>query len=594
MIITIKNIKWAIATSLIAISLGIFTFFTFIGKTFINLNGLNFQILLIIDLIAVLIFSALIFLETYKIVKDRKSGKLGSYTTLRYLVFFASTTLLPSIIIAIFSLILFNVSIQQFFDKKVKSIVHNSREVAVSYVEQTRDTIESDILLITIDLNKRVNLFYQNPRRFLDLLSNQRMLRKLDEAYLLDGAGNIIMSNVIDLSLDFIEPPPEAFLNAINGKSVRITDPDKNRTSALVKLDNFLDTYLYIVKYMDAKLVDYLKQTNQALGFYYAVRNQKTGIKITFAVIYILVVSLLLFLSVIISIAFASKLTRPILNLIAASEKISLGDLNTKVPYISTDKGFKKLNYNFNLMIDKLKLQQEKLISSERHDAWENVARKLAHEIKNPLTPIQLSIDRIREKYLKSDSNENKEFSNYLDIMDKQIKEIEHLVNEFSNFARMPKPIFVDTNINDLLVRVLDLHIPSQPNIKFSLNKLNNPKVIKVDEGQLSRVFINLIKNSIESINEKKLINVDFKGKIHIEIKENNDYIYITVNDTGLGFDLGLANKKKMLTPYFTTKSNGSGLGLAIVSKIISDHDGLIDFLTDNDRAQVKVMLPKK
>ena len=116
------------------------------------------------------------------------------------------------------------------------------------------------------------------------------------------------------------------------------------------------------------------------------------------AIIYILIVSLLLFLSIIISINFASRLTRPIINLIGASEKISSGDLNAKVPKIETDKEFEKLNENFNSMIDKLKKQQDKLLLSERHAAWENVARKLAHEIKNPLTPIQLSIDRIKRK----------------------------------------------------------------------------------------------------------------------------------------------------------------------------------------------------
>jgi two-component system nitrogen regulation sensor histidine kinase NtrY len=591
MIHTIKSIKWVIATSLIAISLGVLTFFTFIGKSFIKLNDFNFQILLILDLITVLVFIILIFYETYKIFKNKKAGKLGSYTTLRYLVFFSSTTFLPSVFIAIFSLVLFNLSIQQFFDKKVRSIVHNSREVALSYVEQTRDTIEADILLMTIDLNQRANLFYQNPGKFVNILSNQRMLRKLDEAYLLDGAGNIIMSNVIDLTLDFIEPPPEAFANVLNKKPVRITDPDENRTSALIKLDNFLDTYLYIVKFMDPKLVNYLKETNSTLGFYYTVRNQKTGIKITFAVIYVLIVSLLLFLSVIISINFASRLTKPIINLIGASEKISMGDLNIKVPLIKTDRGFKKLNENFNLMIDRLKMQQDKLILIERHEAWENVAKKLAHEIKNPLTPIQLSIDRIREKYLKKDSNDNKEFSNYLNIMGKQIKEIEHLVNEFSNFARMPKPVFKKINVYDLLDKTLALHINFDPSINFSINKLSKINFIEADEGQLSRVFINLIKNSIESIGVKKLINVDFKGKIDIEIKENSDYIYIIVADTGAGFNQ--VDPKKMLTPYFTTKKNGSGLGLAIVSKIISDHNGLIDFLTVNDGAKVKITIPK-
>ena len=106
-----------------------------------------------------------------------------------------------------------------------------------------------------------------------------------------------------------------------------------------------------------------------------------------------MIVSLLLFLSIILSISYASRLTSPIVNLIGASEKISSGDLNAKVPLIETDKEFQKLNQNFNSMLDKLKKQQDKLLLSERHAAWENVARKLAHEIKNPLTPIQLSID---------------------------------------------------------------------------------------------------------------------------------------------------------------------------------------------------------
>ena len=150
---------------------------------------------------------------------------------------------------------------------------------------------------------------------------------------------------------------------------------------------------------MDPKLINYIKETDSAVSFYYSVQESKTGIKITFAIIYLLIVSLLLFLSIIISINFATRLTIPIVNLIGASEKISTGDLNAKVPQIETDNEFKKLNENFNSMIDKLKKQQHILLMSERHKALENVARKLAHEIKNPLTPIQLSIDRLREKY---------------------------------------------------------------------------------------------------------------------------------------------------------------------------------------------------
>ena len=591
MIHIIKNNKWVITTSLICMLFGVLTFFTFINKSFIELNDFNLQLLLFIDLVLLLLFFTLIILNIYKILKERKKGKLGSETIVRYITFFSATTLLPSIIIAIFSLVLFNVGLQKYFDKKIKSVVNSSSEVAKNYVEQTRNTIEADILLMVLDVNSKSGLFYDNPKSFLNILTTQRLLRRLDEVHLLDSGGNIIMSNIIDSTLDFVPPPEEAFNRSLDGKPVRITDPYTNRTSALVKLDNFIDTYLYIVRFMDPKVINYLKSTDQAVSFYYSVQSRKTGIKISFAIIYVLVVSLLLFLSVIISTNFASRLTRPIVNLIGASEKISSGDLSAKVPKIETDKEFEKLNENFNSMIDKLKIQQDKLILSERHAAWENVARKLAHEIKNPLTPIQLSIDRLREKYLNKIGEDSKSFTSYLDTMNKQIKDIEHLVNEFSDFARMPKPAMKKINLNKIIIGVYKLNELSEPNIKFTFSENNSKSYINGDEGQFNRVIINLIKNSMESIYEKRSKNVDFKAKINIDIKQDSDYIYLTILDNGVGFDQ--IDKAKMSAPYFTTKKKGTGLGLAIVTKIISDHNSFIAFNSINDGAEVKITVPR-
>ena len=450
---------------------------------------------------------------------------------------------------------------------------------------------KGEVDLMFLDINSKSNMFYDNPKLFANVIASQRLLRRLDEVHLLDSSGNIIMSNVVDTSLNFVPPPEEAFTRSLNGKPVRITDTRTNRTSALVKLNNFIDTYLYIVKFMDPKLINYLQETDNAVSYYYSVQERKTGIKITFAIIYLLIVSLLLFFSIIISINFASRLTLPIVNLIGASEKISLGDLNAKIPLIETDKEFRKLNENFNSMIDKLKKQQDKLLVSERHAAWESVARKLAHEIKNPLTPIQLSIDRIREKYLNKTEDVDNRFSSYLDTVTKQIKDIEHLVNEFSDFARMPKPIFKKIDLNKLISRSLNLHELSEKNIDFVFSKGKLAHNIKVDEEQLNRVFINLVKNSIESIHEKRIKNVGFKGKIDIDIKEDSDYIYVTIVDNGIGFDQ--VNKTKMLTPYFTTKKKGTGLGLAIVTKIINDHNSTILFNSIKDGAKVEIILPK-
>ena len=591
MIHIIKNYKWIIATSLICIIFGLLTFFTFINQSFIILNDLNLQILLISDFFLLTLFFSLIIYETYKILRQRKDGKLGSETTLRYILFFSTTTLLPSILIAIFSLILFNVGLQRYFEKEIKSVVNNSAEVANNYVDQTRNSIEADILLMVLDINNKSSLFYENPKRFSKILSSQRLLRRLDEVHLLDSSGNIIMSNVIDITMNFVPPPDEAFEKSLNGKPIRIIDAKTNRTSALVKMNNYIDTYLYIVKFMDPKLINYLKQTGEAVDFYYSIQENKTGIKITFVIIYLLIVSLLLFLSIIISINFASRLTSPIVNLIWASEKISLGDLNAKVPSINVTNEFKKLNENFNSMIDKLKKQQDKLLFNERHEAWGSVARKLAHEIKNPLTPIQLSIDRIREKYLDKLEDKENNLSSYLNTITKQIKDIEHLVNEFSDFARMPKPILKKININNLILRSFNLHKFSEKEITFKLKNEKKNHIIFADEEQFNRVFLNLIRNSIESIQEKKRKNVVFKGKIEVDIKDDSSYIYVSIVDNGIGFDQ--VNTEKMITPYYTTKKMGTGLGLAIVTKIISDHNSTILFNSIKDGAKVEIVIPK-
>ena len=279
MIHIIKNYKWVIATSLICILFGLLTFFTFINQSFIQLNDFNLQILLIADSTLLICFFALIIYQTYKILNERRKGKVGSQTSLRYILFFSTTTLLPSILIAIFSLILFNVGLQKYFDKKIKTVVNNSAEVARNYVDQTRNSIEADILLMVLDVNSKSGLYYDNPKQFLNLLTSQRLLRRLDEVHLLDSSGNIIMSNIIDPSINFVPPPEEAFARSLDGRPVRIVDSRTNRTSALVKLNNFIDTYLYIVKFMDPKVKIILSKQAKQLAFIIVFKKAKQELK---------------------------------------------------------------------------------------------------------------------------------------------------------------------------------------------------------------------------------------------------------------------------------------------------------------------------
>jgi two-component system nitrogen regulation sensor histidine kinase NtrY len=294
-------------------------------------------------------------------------------------------------------------------------------------------------------------------------------------------------------------------------------------------------------------------------------------------------------LSISIAIRFSSRFFRSINNLIIASSNIGKGDLDTKVPEIKTDRDMEILNKNFNLMTEKLKSQQDKLIITERHEAWENLARKLAHEIKNPLTPIQLTIDKLKHKFSETMSSDQKSnFNDSLKIIDKQIKQIENLVNEFSDFARMPKPILKKNNLLDIISDNLKLLKTLDENIE--LNFINKKKEIfyRSDSEQLSRVFFNLIKNAIESVQERSLETPNIKGKINIEINDYDDYIEFVTMDNGKGFK-DLKNIKEILNPYFTTKKTGTGLGLAIVNKIVNDHNGSIKFTNFDGGAKVTV-----
>ena len=545
----IKNFNWIILSSFTCIFLGILTFLTFLNEGFIPLTEANILLLLSLDILLLLVFFYLIFKNFLRFYTAGKSNKSGSQTNLKYVSLFSLFTLIPSLLVAVFSLFIFNFGLQKYFDDQITQAVNNSNDVAKNYLEERKKNVKSDVILMSVGLNRASNFYYSNPKQFLRVVSAEKILRKIDDIYLIDSAGNILLSETGFSSDDFSIPGEETFDEALTGIPVIIPGNIENKTSAMIKLNSFIDTYLYISRNIDPDIINYLNETEKAVDFYYSVENSQTGIKITFAIIYIIVVTLLLFLSTSIAITFARRLTKPIINLISASENISKGELDAKVPEIDADDEFKKLNVNFNNMITRLKRQQDKLLVTERYEAWELVARKLAHEIKNPLTPIQLSIDRLKEKYSSKIGQDGSQFNDYLLTINRQIKDIEKLVNEFSNFARMPRPVVKKINLNDVIIRSLNfLRVSLKSKISFEKSKKAN--YIMGDEDQLYRVFINILKNADESIIEILNKNSNYEGKIDIEILHYNDYIVTVIKDNGEG----ISDTKKVMTPYFTTK----------------------------------------
>ncbi len=587
----IKRHIFIILIFIFTLSVTFLTFLTFIGKSFILVSENNLNYLLYLNIGLLVFFFIIIFREISTSIKNNINVR-GSIANRKYIVFFSLFTLIPSLLISIFSLFLFSFALEKYFDNKITLAVNNSYELAKNYIDEKRNKIESDIILVSFDLNKNLQIFENNINYLQNFLSTQRYLRNLDQIHIIDKDQKILFSSS---ESDYLPVEQRAIDMVLNDdKPLKIINAYENKSAAIIKIPSINNAFLYVVKFLDQDISNYLKESQEAINFYYTVEDQRTGIKFSFALIYIIIVTLLLFLSITIAIRFSSRFFISINNLISASKEIGEGNLNTKVPNIIADKEIELLNKNFNSMINQLKVQQEKLLISERHEAWEHVARKLAHEIKNPLTPIQLSIDNLKSKYEKYiDISDKEKYDKNLNTILTQIKQIENLINEFSDFARMPKPMFRINNLIDLINSNIELlrEIDHTIDINLIFSKNDNLN-LSCDNEQISRVIFNLIKNSIESIQEKALKIGNFDKKISIEIKRINNYIAINIFDNGIGFSS--KTTKELIKPYYTTKKKGSGLGLSIVNKIINDHNGTIQFNSNTTGTNIIVKLPTK
>jgi two-component system nitrogen regulation sensor histidine kinase NtrY len=581
-----KNI-YLIILFIITLSIGFLTFLTFIDKGFIKLTDQNLKYLLILNILLLAALFVFIFFEIKRAIKT-DIDKDGLKSNKKYITVFAFFTLIPSVLISVFSLFLFSFALEKYFDKKVTTVVNNSYELAKNYVEEIRNKIQSDIVLIAFDTNKSKNFLNDNPNEYKRFLDTQKLIRGVDEIHIINIDKELLFTSLKD-NQPYMPPVDKALSLVLDDdRPLKIINASENMSAAIMRLQNFDNRFLYVVKYLDKDISKYLNESQEAINFYYTVEEKSTGIKISFAIIYVIVVSVLLFVSISIAIRFSSRFFRSINNLINASVSIGEGKFDTKVPEVKTDKDLEILNKNFNLMIDRLRIQQEKLIINERHEAWSNLARKLAHEIKNPLTPIQLTIDRMKSKYSNQvNENEKENFDENLKIINNQIKQIGNLVNEFSDFARMPKPILKENNLIQIIEENIKLLNELDNSINISVNTNSKEVFLNSDKEQLARVFFNLIKNSIESIQQRTENDINFEKIITIEVSEENNHITISLIDNGMGFGIFAANIKDILNPYFTTKKNGTGLGLSIVSKIINDHNGKIEFIPLDEGAKI-------
>lgn len=514
--------------------------------------------------------------ETLILLSKRKEGLVDQVTTFSYLFAFFSLLLLflsfirqalggsPFknfsfkyriqlflVFIVLTSLALFGGGTiyyikQQFETKNRENIsekIHSVlMEVESKFVEE-KDLSKDMSEYITFTLKKLSNVFFTDINLY-------------------DTKGNLYASSrpkVFDEGLTSKKMNPEAFLQiAVFEKTEFIHD------ERIGKLE-YLSAYIPF-KNKDGKLLSYLNLP------YFAKQNELEKEISGFLVALINIYVLLFALSIVTAILISNYVTKPLKLIQDKLSKIKLGKTNELIEWPEKDE-IGSLVSEYNRMILELTKSAELLAKSERESAWREMAKQVAHEIKNPLTPMKLSIQHLKRIWNDDAPDMDQKMERLTQTIIEQIDTLSSIATEFSNFAKMPKANLEKINVQQILLNSIALFHDSE-NIHIDFENLSTDNAfVFADKEQLLRVFNNLIKNAIQAIPE------DRKGKIEIKLKKENQFYIISIKDNGIGINDEVLGK--IFVPNFTTKTGGMGLGLAMVKSIIESSNGKIWFETN-------------
>lgn len=524
--------------------------------------------LVLLDLIILLALAILIARKIFKNLVYRVNDRLGGRMRNRVIVMFSLVAAIPTIVISIFSAYFFNFGLQSWFNQRLENMLHYSVNLSDAYIAEYTVQMKRTAISVAEDLGDMYYDFVHAPHLFSKVLNAQAELRYLDEAIIFQRGSNTILAQTsMSFALAFLNIPAPLLAQADMGEVVVIKS-DPTRIRMLIKLREYNDTYLLIGRMIDQKLVDYSNKIRFAVDDYEKLNSNLTSLQIQFSMAFIVVAMLLLVIAIGGGMIFAGQIIVPIRRLLIATEKLQRGDLSVKVPEGPKNDELSILSGAFNKMVQQLDRQQKDLLVAQRALAWSDVARMVAHEIKNPLTPIQLASSRLQQKF-ENEVSDKEAFNKYIQTILRHTKDIGNILNEFVNFAKMPSPNLIRTDLVTLLKDIVESRALLNDKIKY--NFITNEKFLefKCDPTQIHQVIINLLKNSEESIEHGNV-----EGSISVSLIKQDSHIIIDVTDNGPGFPLNIINKAT--EPYFTTRVKGTGLGLAIVQKIVADHQGRI------------------
>jgi two-component system nitrogen regulation sensor histidine kinase NtrY len=648
------------------------------------------------NLVLVLIMVGMILWQVWSLVIARRRGTAGAGLHIRLVSLFSLIAALPALIVAAFAAVTLNRGLDAWFSERTRSIVDSAVTVAEAYMRDHGETARGDIASIAADLNNQKLLFDGDRPDFVRRVARHAALRGLVGAFVFDTSAKRIDANItLNNKIAFRAPSAEALERADKGELVVIPPGEGgNIIRALIKLTNYPSEYLYVYRAINASVIDQLDETRAAKAEYDQLLEQRSGVQITFALMYAGVSLIFLLAAIWLGLWFADRIVAPVVSLLNAARRVSAGDLDAKVSEVQGPGDLQTLARAFNRMTYQLKEQRNELmtanlqlderrrfteamlsgvsagvigvepdgvislvnpsaitligmserdllgrklsdvlpafsivfeqalsrvsgwaegqvntrvgthernfvvrvtteasdsddhgyvvtfddisqlVSAQRNSAWADIARRIAHEIKNPLTPIQLSAERLKRKYGREIQTDKQIFEQCTDTIIRQVGDIGRMVDEFSAFARMPSASLEMQDMAAVVREATILQRVSAGDLDIDVKLADERIDFAFDRRLVTQAVTNLVKNAREAIEARVHEDQTVKGKIVVEAGIENRAPFISVTDNGVG--LPKENRHRLTEPYMTTRVKGTGLGLAIVKRIMEEHQGRV------------------
>lgn len=672
--------------------------------------------LLIGNLTAFSVLGLLIARRLARLWGARREGAAASRLHVQLVTLFSIVAIVPTLVVALFSILFFELGLQNWFSSKVRTAVDNSVNIAQDYYQEYSKGIVLEVTELAAALNRQAIRLQFNEDSFREEVINQAIDRSFAEIIVLSRSGTVYVRYDLGLKPDKQAPlsalPRDALDLADNGQVADLSSRQQHddRFRALVKLDGYYDRYLYASRLIDPRVLEQMEETRAAATQYTELESDRSTIQLNFNLIFVVIALLILIAAVWAGLALANQIAAPVSMLVGAAERIRSGDLSVRVSENSSDNEIGVLSRAFNRMTSQLQGQRKelvdanaqldqrrrfteavlagvsvgviglnadqeidlpnrvalrilgtdaaalkgvsmdeavpemaellneakanpdqlaqgqinivrrgkarnlfirisseqldgavdgfvvtidditKLVDAERMAAWADVARRIAHEIRNPLTPIQLSAERLKRKYGDEIVTDPGIFEQCTDTIVRQVGDIRRMVDEFSDFARMPEPTFAQENLSELARQSVFLLEVSSPDVSFTVDAPEDPVMLRCDGRLVAQALTNVIKNAVESTERREGVNGAPvpASRVCIAVILEDDEVRVSVEDNGQG--LPKERIDRLTEPYVTTRAKGTGLGLAIVKKIMSDHGGDV-ILEDKEEGGARVSL---